>query len=115
VQLDQPPRQRQADTQPGRAAFERGVGLHEHIEYFAQHLGRDADAVVTDADRQLLAVQRGVQRELAIAVGVLGGVVEQVGQHLRQACAVAAHIDRRRRQLHGQRVAERVQIGPHQR
>ena len=44
VQLDQAPRERQADAKSAAGAVERMVDLHEHVED-ARELGRlDADA-----------------------------------------------------------------------
>ena len=84
VHLDQPLHQRQADAQPALRALQRPVHLGEHVEDAGQHLGRDADAGVPDPDHRLLAVPLDGEPDAPAALGVLGGVVQQVRQDLGQ-------------------------------
>lgn len=89
VQFDQAARQRQPDAQPALRGLGRAAGLHEHVEHGVQHFGRDADAIVLHADDGLAVHRLRSQRDVPAGGRVLGGVVEQVGEHLREPHAVA--------------------------
>jgi hypothetical protein len=52
VHFHEPLHQRQPDSEPALRALERAVGLREKLEDRGQDLGRDADAVVGDADHE---------------------------------------------------------------
>src|SRR5581483_4918964 len=77
-------RQSQAHSRPC------GLGREERVEYTFEMLARDADAVVDDADhdeRPVAALPAGLvlgdyADRAALALGRVGGVVEQVEQHL---------------------------------
>src|SRR5581483_11969915 len=77
-------RQSQAHSRPC------GLGREERVEYTFEMLARDADAVVDDADhdeRPVAALPAGLvlggyPDRAALALGRVGGVVEQVEQHL---------------------------------
>ena len=74
-------------------------------------LGRDADAGVAHAMmRTVLAPRRRAARCGRSARRVLGGVVEQVGDHLRQPHGVGVEPDRLVGQRHPQRVAAPASI-----
>ena len=96
VHLDQPPHERQADAQPALRPVERAVRLREQVEHARQHVRRDADAGVADADdAPAPSVSRSALSQMRPpGVGVLGRVVEQVGEHLGQPGRVAVHPDR---------------------
>ena len=99
-QLDDLPRD--GEPQPGAAgaARQRAVGLDELLEDAVPVAPAvDADAGVLDLDPERAAVGRvpaGAQADLA-AVGELGGVADQVGQHLAQPHRVGQHPLRHRR------------------
>ena len=54
------------------------VDLREHVEDVGQLVGGDADAVVPHRHHDVAALTLGGQGDLAAAVRVLGGVVQQV-------------------------------------
>jgi hypothetical protein len=58
--------------------------LCEHRENILQHRRRDADAVVAHPHNVFGGHGRHLDPDASAAVGVLGGIVEQVGKHLRQ-------------------------------
>ena len=105
VQLDQPLDQRQADAEPALRPHQRRFRLREHLEDARQHLGGDADAVVLDRHDHVAPLPLGTQPDAAAFLGVLGGVVEQVGEHLGQPHRVGLEVDRLRRQGDGELVA----------
>lgn len=108
VQLDDAAHQRQPDAQPALGAIDRAFALHEEIEGGGQQRGRHADAVVDHAQHRpglpalllgrLLALQDDAH--VPAARGVLGGVVQQVHDHLREPRLVALHRQRLGRQVH---------------
>ena len=83
VHLHQRADQGQPDPQPAARPRQRLVGLGEHVEDVRQQLRRDARPVVADPDHDLPPLLLGGERDLAPLVGVLRGVVQQVGEHLR--------------------------------
>ena len=92
---------------PGRPRSGRGGrGLREHVEELRQELRRDADAVVPHATTASSPTLRACTRS-GRPVGVLGGVVQQVGEHLRQAHRVGLE-----RPARGQLHAELVRRAP---
>jgi len=111
VQRDQLTHQRQADAEPALGPIERPVDLGEEIEYVRNHLGRHADAVVDDTHDRLRRV--GAERDDdAPAVGrVLGRVVDEVADDLREPRLISRHPDWIRRQLDAQVVVRRVDRG----
>ena len=82
VHLDQAADQGQADAEPPLGAVERAVGLGEQVEDAREQLRGDPDAGVADPDDRLVALSAGLQRDPAPRLGVLGGVVQQVGEDL---------------------------------
>ena len=80
-------------------AIERLLALHEQIEHMAQQLGRDAAALVFDDDLHQAIAFAQAQRNAAVGRRELGGVAEQVAQHLRQAHRVADDPQRLARQV----------------
>src|SRR6185503_12490087 len=93
--------QREADAEAALAAVERALALHEKLEHPRQELRLDAAAVVLDGDGGLAFAARRGEADLPALRRVLRGVVEQVGQHLREAREVAhqpyrvrAHLER---------------------
>ena len=70
-----------------------------------QMLGGDADAGVPHRHDDLVALPLGGQPDVTALVGVLGGVVEQVREHLGQPGRVGVQVDRLGRQRDGEFVA----------
>ena len=70
------------DAQPAFRAGDRTLALREQLEHVGQLLGRDADAVVPHLDDDVLAFEPGGQPDPAPALGVLGGVRQQVHDDL---------------------------------
>ncbi|MCY1213798.1 hypothetical protein D9M72_255950 [compost metagenome] len=114
MQLDQALDQRQADAQPALRGLRRAADLHEHLEDRAQHVGCKAGAVVAHLDHRdaLLRAQHDADRSAGRRV--LGGVVEQVREHLREPHRIAAHHERLAAQVHVQRVPGAFEHGPAQ-
>ena len=63
----------------------------ELLENHALLIGRDAGPAVADLDPDAGILPKGADRDVLPGRRVLDGVVEQVGQHLLQPVAVAAH------------------------
>ena len=105
----QPARQRQADAQAAVGSVRRLVHLAEHLEDVGQVLGGDADAVVADGDLQQRAALRSLHRDTSARWCVLGGIDEQVGQHLGQPRHVTVDEHRLVRQCQRQLVAGAVE------
>ena len=104
VHLDQPAHQRQADAQPALRAVERAVDLGEQVEDARQHLG--GMPMPVSRTRMTASSSSALHREgdRAAFLGVLGGVVEQVAEHLGQPHRVAVDAQRLARQRDGQLV-----------
>ena len=103
MHLDQRAHHREADPQPTLRAIQRPRLLHEQVERARQQLRGHARAVVAHLHHGLAAFDRHRQRDVPVRVGVLGGVVEQVREHLHQARGVGVHrqqvLRQRQRQL----------------
>ncbi len=65
------------------------VAPGEEVEHRRQRLGGDADSGVGHGDRGVTSLARHAQRDPAARGGELGGVVQDVGQHLDQPGLVA--------------------------
>ena len=94
VHLDQSLHQRQADAESALGALQGTVHLREHVEDAGQHLCRNADAGVLDPDQHMVALPLGGHPNATALVHVLGSVVQQVRQHLRQPGRVRFELDR---------------------
>ena len=86
--------QGQADAQPPLRSVERAIDLDEQVEDAGDHLGADADPVVADAEDDLVGLACHLQADAAAFLGVLRGVVEQVGEHLGEPDQVGVDVDR---------------------
>ena len=102
VQLDQSLGQRQPDAEAALRPLYRRSHLGEQPEDVRQMFGGDADAGVSHRDHCLAAPPLGGQPDVTGLLGVLGGVVQQVGEDLGQPDRVGAHHYRLGRQRHGQ-------------
>ena len=105
VHLDQALDQREADAQAALRPFERPIYLGKHLEDPRQHVGRDADAGIAHAHHGVASLALDGERDLAAALGVLGGVVEQVGDDLCQPGHVGVDEDEIGRKVDNQVVA----------
>ena len=110
VKRREPPRERQAQAQPSLRAIERPGPLRERIEYV------DRSSAGTPGHRlhsnfRLGAVGTRGERHVAAAGRVLGGVGQQVGDHLHESIVVAIERQSRRGHVH----AERVPVPLHER
>ena len=66
-------------------AFVDGVvHLHEQLEDAREHGGCDPDSGVPYPEDDRLAITRGAQPDTSAGIGVLGGVRQQVADHLGQ-------------------------------
>ena len=102
MQLDQALDECEPDTQSALAAIEAALALHEELEHARQELGLDAAAVVLHGDGGEALAGHGGEPDAPAFTGVLGSVVQEVGDHLREAREVAeqphrprAHFDRK--------------------
>ena len=86
------PHQRQSDAEPALRTVRRAFRLGEQVEHLRQQAGVDADAVVFHAQPHARAVMRRAENDRAAVWRVLGGVVEQVRDHLHQAGGVPVHL-----------------------
>ena len=93
--------QGETDAEPAFGAIERAVGLGEQVEHAAAHFGRQADAVVGDADHGLAVFGESADLDAPAFGRVLGGVGEQVGDDLLGARGIGeerhrlvGHVDR---------------------
>ncbi len=94
VHLHQAPHEGQPDAQAAFRAVERRLGLSKQVEEVRQELWIDADSRVANLDRHLLPAGLGDQPDDAAALGVFGGIVEEVGNDLVQADGVGIKLDR---------------------
>ncbi len=67
-----------------------------------QQLRIDAEPGVTHAKRHHTVVHRRIEPDLAAFFRIFGGVVEQIGDHLRKAREIRLEQHRLLGQLHGQ-------------
>ena len=112
MHADQASHQRQADAEPALRAPRRSIDLHEHVEHLRQRVRGDADAVVLHADHRVAILAAGADRDAPAVVGVLRGVVEEVGEHLGEAHRIAADADRLGIEIDDQLVPQVVEHRP---
>jgi hypothetical protein len=111
VQLHQRPHQRQADADP-RLPAHTGGSLHEEVEDAVQSVARDSDPVVGEADHRFAGIGGQRHPDLPARIGVLGGIVEEVREDLRQAHPVRLDPVLLVRQGHLQRLLARLDQRP---
>ena len=93
MHLNQPPHDRKANSQPSLRPSQVAVNLREHLEDVREHVRRDADSVVRDRDDRFASHQLHSQSHSAPTLCELGGVVQQVREHLSQSGQVSVYID----------------------
>ena len=90
VQLGQPPYQREPDAQAAARAVDGVVRLHEQVEDLRQHVGRDADALVGDAQHRVVAFAADEHADHAFAARELERVGNEIADDLLEPHRVAA-------------------------
>ena len=85
VHLDELLHHREADPEAPLRASERAVPLGEEFEHLGQLRGRDADALVLDADDDLVSFDAGRKQDVPPVLAVLGRVVQEVHHDLLKA------------------------------
>ncbi len=105
VQLRQPAHQRQADAESTVGPVDRRFHLREHLEDAFHLAGFQANPGVTDLHLRAVAEHAGAQLDAAVGFGILGRVVEQVGEYLRQPRLVGDERHGLLGQVHHQRVS----------
>ena len=91
MHLDQASDQGQADPQAALGAGERLVGLGEQVKDAWQHLVAQADAGVLDSDQRIVSPTFGREGDRTARLGVLGRVIQEIGEDLLQPGRVAFH------------------------
>src|SRR5262245_18984498 len=89
VHFHQAPHQRQSNAQSVLGGVRAAPPLVEHVKDEGQHVRRDSSAVVLHGNRCLIPAPFGDQANEPTSLGILGGVVQQVGDDLREAGEVA--------------------------
>ena len=79
----------QADAEATLRAMNVAIDLHEHRKDVRQHLGGDPGARILDGYQGLAFIGFEADSDLAARLGILGGVVQQVGKDLCHANHVA--------------------------
>ena len=90
---------------PPLRLLQRAIDLSEHVEHMGQHVGGDTHAVVRYAHHRVAPLPLDGQSNASAPIGVLGGVVQQISQHLRQPGEVAIDVDWFGRHVHDEVVA----------
>ena len=91
MQFRQAPHQREPDSQAAARAVDGVVGLHEQVEDLRQHVGRDADALVGDAQHRVVAFAPDEHADHAFAARELERIRDQVADDLLEPHRIAAH------------------------
>src|SRR5581483_11872012 len=94
VHFDQAAYQGEPDAEPSLSPAVCAVPLGEQVEHLGQHVGRDAHAVVPHGQDGIRAVAPGREPDVAPRLGVLRGVVEQVGNDLRETYRIGVQDQR---------------------
>ena len=89
MQLDDVANDGQAEAETAAGALQRLVALHEALEDLADERRRNAVAVVVDGEHRAAALAPQDNADAAARAGELGGVGEQVADHLRQPHRIA--------------------------
>ncbi len=84
MHFDEASDQREADAEAALGTVKRAVALHEEVEYAREQVFGDSNAGVADVDSDLVAFANGIQPNTAAGIGVLSGVIEQIGEDLLQ-------------------------------
>ena len=93
MQLDERPHQRQADAEAAARAVERVLALHEQAEDPRQHLARDADPFVLDAQNAAVAIRERPHADGPTRRRVLHRVGHQIQDDLVEAYGIGIDAD----------------------
>src|SRR4029077_5185813 len=74
----------EADAETLARAIARWIDLYEHVEDATEHVGGNPDACVAHRDHGLRPEDPRAEHDAAAPFRVLRGVVQQVGDYLRQ-------------------------------
>src|SRR4029453_10270077 len=105
MQFNQALDQRQADAESALRPYQGRLCLRENVENTGEYLGDDADTAILDGDGHVATNPHSRQLDATALLGIFGGVVEKVGEHLGQPHRVSIEVDRLRRQGEAKRVA----------
>ena len=97
--------ERQADAQPALRAVQGALGLGEQVEHLGQQLRDDAHAVVPHPHDRLMVLRADRQPDVPAFGRILGRVIQEVQDHLRQPGEVAPDPHRPGGEVHLQVVA----------
>ena len=89
MQVDDVAHDRQAEPEPAAGALQRLVALDEALEDVLEQLARNAVAVVGDREQRLAAILAQVDADVPRRRRELGGIGEQVADHLGQPHRIA--------------------------
>ena len=92
------------EAQAAVGAVGRRLGVHEGLEEPLPQLAGKADAVVLDPDRHPPVLELRGEVDTPLRRRVLGGVVEEIDEHLLEPRRVAAQLDGVGGQSHGEDV-----------
>ena len=82
MHLHQASHQSQSQAQTALRMVERMVDLGEQVENLREHLGGNADAGVANPEHDLGSLDSDAQADLSAGLGVLGRIVQEVGEDL---------------------------------
>ena len=84
----------ETDAESRRRSIKRPLRSRKQIEDGRQHLARDADAVVGDANDDVIAVTLETKHDRSADVGEFRRVVENVRDDLRESRRIAVDLQR---------------------
>jgi len=94
VHFDKPFDQGQADAETALRPVQGALGLREEFEDSRKELGRNPEAGVADAKDDLIGIRFDRGHDTPGRIGVLGGIIKKVDQHLFKAGGIGVEPDR---------------------
>src|SRR5713101_2477787 len=91
--------------------MQREVDLNERLKDALDHGRRDSLARVANTKDSLAVFQNSGKPDSAHRLGILGGIVQEIGQHLLQTSCIALHPHRFSCHRYGQLVATSLDEG----
>jgi hypothetical protein len=110
MHLDQARGHAEPDPEAAARPVQRSISLEEHLEKLRQEFGGDADAVVANGYHRLIAPALDGYGHLAARGGVLGGIIQDIGQYLFQTNGVGQQVYWNFRERQRERVVPLVEI-----
>ncbi len=104
---------RQSETQPPLGPIERRLQLHKRLEHRLEHFGREADAVVSNANHDIALVDLGGQLDGIVGLRILRGVRQEIHKDLLQADGVSVDRNLRGRGLDHQFLPRGIDLRTH--